>query len=160
MAVTGEDPDATDEELEELVEHVKLLLRDRAENNILLHDVQFSPKEIKRAITLTESDFDEMPPQTTFGWRNMPEGMLFLGVASWLMLSESFLQVRNQVSVPTDDLGVVQLDDKAPMYQRLRQQLKAEFDQKARARKNEINIASGYGSLSSGYAAVSRFSQN
>lgn len=160
MPVTGESIDATEDELEELLEAVRMLLRDRSDANILLQDVQFSDEEIKRAVDWTVSEFNSMPPNTQSSWRRLPEDLLFIGVASWLMLTESFLQLRNQVSVPTDGLGVVGIDDKTQYYQQLRSQLKSEFQQKARQIKNEMNIAAGFGSLSSGYAGVSRFNNN
>ena len=160
MSVTGKHIRISKDELSELLETVRMVLRDYADRNFLLMDVQFTDKEMIRAIELTVSEFNSIPPMTSIDWRFIPEDLLFKGVASWLLLSESFLQLRNQVSVPTDGLGVVGVDDKTQFYQQLRAQLKSEFDEKARNVKDAMNIASGFGSLSSGYAGVSRFSQN
>jgi len=159
MPVNGNPINAAAEELEELMDMVRMMMRDYADNNILLMDAQFKEKEIKMAMRLAVSDFNSLPPNTQLSWRLLPEGLLLQGVTHWLLLSESFLQLRNQVSVPTDGLGVVGIDDKSQYYQQLRGQLKSEYDQRCRLIKNEMNIASGYGSLGSGYAGVSRFRQ-
>lgn len=160
MSIATSEINATEEELEEILELSRMILRDKAEKNILLGSVQFKDKEIKRAIKMAVSEFNSMPPNTNLHWRKVPEDILFKGTAAWLMLSESFLQVRNQVSVPTDGLGVVGIDDKMQHYQQLRQVLNREFKTKCRSVKNEMNIASGFGSLSSGYTNVSRFTNN
>jgi hypothetical protein len=93
-------------------------------------------------------------------WRQIPEDILFHGTAYWLMLSESFLQIRNQVSVPADDLGVIGIDDKMQLYNSLAQQVKADFDARVRDWKDATNLQGGYGSFSSGYSNVSRFHHN
>lgn len=147
-------------DISEIVDIVRLIFRDKAENNILLGDVQFSDEEVENAVKMTAAEFNSMPPTTSMSWRLIPEDILFLGVATWLLLSESFLQLRNQVSIPTDGLGVVGVDDKTQFYQQLRGQLKQEFTAKCRAKKNEMNIAAGFGSLSSGYVNVSRFTNS
>lgn len=160
MAITGTDVDITDEERQEFIECVRLILRDFALNNILLDDVQFSDKEIDRAIDLATSRFNSTPVLSSLSWRKIPEDILFHGTAYWLMLSESFLQVRNQVSVPADDLGVIGIDDKMQLYNQAAQQLRADFDNRVREWKDATNLARGYGDFSSGYSNVSRFHHN
>ena len=152
--------DPSGPELAEFLESVRMLMRDYAPNNLLLEDTQFKDEEIVRAIRMAVSEYNSMSPSTRITWRALPEDLLFLGVARWLTLSESFLQIRNQVAVPTDGLGVVGIDDKFQLYQSLTEQLKQEFQQRCRMLKNEMNLASGYGSLRSGYAGVSRFYNN
>lgn len=160
MAVTGTDVDITDAERQEFIDCVRLILRDFALNNILLDEVQFSDKEIDRAIELATSRFNSTPVLSSKSWRQIPEDILFHGTAYWLMLSESFLQVRNQVSVPADDLGVIGIDDKMQLYNQAAQQLKADFDRRTREWKDAANMANGYGDFSSGYSNVSRFHHN
>lgn len=152
--------DITPDELQDLTDCIRMLLRDYAPNNMLLDDLQFSDKEIRLAVRLVVSEYNSMPPNSNVTWRFIPEDILFLGAARWLMLSESFLQIRNQVNVPSDGLGVIGIDDKFQFYQSAGEHLKAEYQQKMRATKSAQNIASGYGSLASGYAGVSRFHNN
>lgn len=157
MTVMGNSIDATDEELEEFVECVRMMMRDYADNNILLDDVEFTNDEVRRAIAFATSKFNRIPIRTTYTWRLIPEDLLFLGTARWLMLSNSFLQMRNQVSVPSDGLGVIGIDDKYQLYFNQMQAMKAEFEVGVRDLKDELNISLGFGSVPSGYAHVSRF---
>lgn len=149
--------DITDAELEEFVELVMMLLRDKSENNILLNRIQFPPADVKRAIRMATGHYNMMSPQTAVTWRALPETLLFHGTAYYLMLSESFLQARNQVSVNTDGLGVVGIDDKAGLYQQIGAGLKATFEEYARNIKTEQNMLAAFGRVSSGYLHVSRF---
>lgn len=160
MTVMGNTVDASEEELAEFVECVRMVMRDYAPNNILLDDVEFEKAEIERAIKMAVSEFNRTPIQTAYSWRQIPEDLLFLGTAAWLMLSNSFLQMRNQVSVPSDGLGVIGIDDKYQLYFNQRQAMKAEFKEGVRALKDEINISQGFGSMPSGYSNVSRFHHN
>ena len=160
MAITGTSVNATEEELQEFVDCIRMVFRDYALNNILLDEVQFDDDEVRRAITLATSRFNSTPVLTNFDWRQIPEDILFHGVAYWLMLSESFLQIRNQVSVPADDLGVIGIDDKFQFYNQQAQQMKATFEQHTRDWKDAYNINRGYGSFHSGYSNVSRFHHN
>ncbi len=157
MSVVGDAPDATEEELQEFAECVRMILRDYASNNLLLREVQFKDAEIKRAIRLATSEFNSMSPQTNQSWRHLPEAMLLIGAARWLTMSESILQLRNQVTIQTDGLGAVGIDDKYQLYSHLEARLKQEFLEKCRDYKNEQNMMDAYGSLPSGYALVNRF---
>jgi hypothetical protein len=149
--------DISDEEMKEVVDMCRMILRDFIPNNVLLDDVQFPDREIRGALRLTMSDYNAMPPITSVHWRDLPEGLLITGICRWLMLSESFLQARNQISVQTDGLGVVGLDDKYQLYASQAAQLKNDFMMQARELKTSRNLESGYGTMSSGYANVSRF---
>lgn len=76
------------------------------------------------------------------------------------MQAESFLQIRNQISVPSDGIGVIGIDDKYLLYFQQMQAMKSEFKEAVREIKDELNIARGFGSFHSGYANVSRFHHN
>lgn len=158
MSVQGSEINADDSELEELSKEVRYRLRDFVDQNTLLDDVKFSEEEIKRAVKQAESHFNRLnPPISNLDWRKIPENILFLGVTRYLMQAESFRQLRNQVQVQSDNLGAVCIDDKHRPYNALNQQLRQEFKEAAKEWKKRINIQSGFGNLSSGYANVSRF---
>lgn len=160
MTITTSAVDVVDAERDELVECVRMLLRDYGDNNFLLgNKIQWSSAEIDRAIKLATSQYNGVPPQSAVSWRLIPDFILFPLTASWLMMSESFLQLRNQVSVPTDNLGVVGIDDKWSQYDNLRMKLKADAEKAIKDIKYSQNNENCYGSLSSGYSYVSRFSQ-
>lgn len=136
---------------------VRLFLRDRAEFNLLLDDVQFSTQDIENAVRLTLSELNVMPPVTSFTIDDTPEYLLVLGTARYLAYSEAFLQVRNQVSFQSDDNEAVGIDDKYALYMQLQNDLRAEWKEAARRFKDNKNAESGYGSMSSGYANVTRY---
>lgn len=161
MTVTGLSStiDASDAELDIFREDVRMLMRDVPGNNVLLDDVQFTDEDILRAIRLAANQYNTLPPNGNVGWRLIPEHILFLLTASWLLLSESFLQIRNQVSVPSDGLGVIGIDDKWSQYAQLRESLRAQGLEAAKQYKVQQNLETAYGSLASGYAYVSRFNR-
>lgn len=160
MTVTANSVNITDEELSEFRMLVMLILRDKADLNILLDDVQFTDQEYRGAIRLAVSGYNTMTPATAVDFKGIPEYILFHWVAYFLMLSESFLQVRNQVSIPTDNIGVIGLDDKAGLYNNIAQGLKNEAKTVAQKFKSQQNLEGAYGGLPSGYSSVSRFQQN
>lgn len=159
MPVTATDVDMTEEEREDFIECVRSLLGDYGVNNILLKKVQFEDAHIDRCIRMAVSKWNTTPPLGNVSWRQIPEHLLFLGTAVWLMQTASFIQLRNQVSVQTDGLGVVGIDDKHQFYQGLIAQLRAEIADDTKNFKYAQNLAGGYGHLHSGYAYVSRFHQ-
>ena len=159
MTVTGNRVGITDSELEEFADLVKMVMRDHGPLNLLLGDVDFKPQEYYNAIRLAVSEYNILPPLSSVDFRGIPESVLFHWTAYYLMLSQTFLQLRNQSSVPTDNIGVIGIDDKAGLYQGIAQNMKMQAKSAAKEYKVAQNIQSGYGSLSSGYAHVSRFQQ-
>ena len=136
---------------------IRLLIRDRSENNILLDDVQFSPQDVEAAMCLTISELNTMPPVGSFTVDTTPEYLLILGTCRYLAFSEAWLQVRNQLTFSSDDNEVIGIDDKFPLYMQLQETLRAEWKQAAIAYKMSINAESGYGALESGYLNVTRY---
>lgn len=159
MTVVGSNTNISDPELDAFAMKIRILMRDKAENNILLDNVQFTREEILCAIELAVSSYNTMTPATVVDFTGVPDDILFHWAAYYLTLSESFLQVRNQVSVPTDNLGVIGLDDKFGLYNALGRELKSYAEAKARAYKNQLNAEAAYGCVPSGYANVTRFNQ-
>lgn len=149
--------DATDAEYVVLRDEIRNFMRDYPQLNILLDAVEFENKDIDNAIKRVTQWYNVMPVMTNLTWRNVPEILIFQGAAAQLLLSGAILKFRNQASVPTDGLGVIGLDDNAAAYVNLAQQMMAEVKQAMRDTKTEMNQRSFYGSLSSGYANVSRF---
>lgn len=146
------------------IDEIRAVMRDYAgkvpntgEENILLDDVQFSDDEIARAIRFTVHRYNLMTPQTRVTAEFLNPYLLLLGATAFLMGSESFRQVRNQATFQAGDAAGA-LDDKAQLYQAIRSQLSAEFESSARAVKTENNMNQAYGSISSGYPLVTRWS--
>jgi hypothetical protein len=137
---------------------IRMMLRDYgAQSNILLDTVQFSDAELDQATNMAISEFNCMTPISGITNGNLPVSILLLGVCSWLMMSESFLQIRNQATVQDGDIAPIGIDDKNQIYFSLAQSIKADWKSTAKMYKTQLNMESAYGQLSSGYINVSRF---
>lgn len=141
-------------------DQVRMFLRDRADRNILLDDVQFTDDELNFAAEMCVSAFNAVTPQSRFTPSSFPEHLrylLLIGTARFLLMSESFVQVRNQATYQDGDIAPIGIDDKASLYAQMAQGLKAEWDELTRGIKTQSNMESAYGTLGSGYRNVSRF---
>jgi hypothetical protein len=78
-------------------------------------------------------------------------------VASYLIKSSAFLQIRNQATYQDGDVAPIGIDDKYPLYIQFAQVLDAEWSQLVQQIKIQNNLESAYGNLSSGYVNVSRY---
>jgi len=144
-------------------DQVRMFLRDRADWNILLDEVQFSDDELNAAMEMATSMFNGLTPQSYLSpssWPTHLKWLLLLGTCRYLMLSESFLQIRNQSTYQDGDIAPIGLDDKQAAYAQLAQLLKAEWDEQARGIKAQNNMEGAYESLSSGYRNVTRFNHS
>ena len=137
-----------------------MFLRDRADKNILLDDVQFSDDELNLAMEMAASAYNMVTPQTMLTASSFPQHLRYLllvGTVRFLLMSESFLQVRNQATYQDGDIAPIGIDDKAALYSQLAQALKAEWDEAVRGVKTQNNLEAAYNSVGSGYRNTSRF---
>lgn len=144
-------------------DQVRMFMRDYANNNILLDDVQFVDSELNLALEMAVSAFNTVTPQTNFTPSSFPQHLRFLllvGTSRFLLMSESFMQVRNQATVQDGDISPIGISDKAALYAQLSQQLKAEWDELTRGVKTQNNMESAYNTLGSGYRNTSRFNRS
>jgi hypothetical protein len=144
-------------------DQIRLFLRDRAENNILLDDVQFTDTELNTAMEMTVSSYNAVTPQTNLTPQNFPTHLryvLLIGTARYLLMTESFMQARNQATVQDGDIAPIGISDKASLYAQLSKDLKAEWDELVRGIKTQNNMESAYGTLGSGYRNTSRFNRS
>ena len=138
-------------------DQVRLFMRDRAENNILLDAVQFSDNELNTATEFAVHAFNAVTPQSTWTPSNFPNPyVLLIGTVRFLLQSEAFQQIRNQSSYQDGEIAPIGLSDKMAAYAQLAQELKAEFNELTRGMKSEANCYAGFASLSSGYRNVGR----
>lgn len=125
--------------------------------NIMFDLPEFSDAEIQRALRFTVAKFNLIGPPSNDPIDAINPWLLLIGSAGFLANSEAYRQVRNQVTYQDGDIQPIGLDDKQQQYLALAQMANAEFDQKAQAFKISRNMESCYGSLGSGYRAVSRY---
>jgi len=147
-------------------DEIRMWLRDYAlghlpggQGNLLLDDVQFTRNELTFAVKMAVSNFNAITPISGFltDGSNFPnEYLLLLGTARFLMVSESFHQLRNQASVQDGDIAPSGIYDKSQAYLGLAQMLKTEWDQLTRQMKNQFNMEGAYGFFGSGYRWVGR----
>lgn len=131
---------------------VTQFLRDYGEYNLLLDAAEFSPDDVEKAMRFTVSRFNALTPTSTYATSNFPnEWLLLIGTCSHLMQSEAFLQLRNQVTYRDGDVENIGVDDKLALYQQLSANLAKDWNNHAQKIKQQINMESAYGSLSSGY---------
>lgn len=131
---------------------VTQFLRDYGEYNILLDAVEFTEDDIEKAMYFTAMRYNALTPVTTVTAENFPnEWLLLIGTCSHLMRSEAFLQIRNQATYRDGDIENIGVDDKFALYQQLSQSLANEWTISAQKIKQQANMESCYGSLSSGY---------
>jgi hypothetical protein len=144
-------------------DQVRMFMRDYANNNILLDDVQFTDAELNLALEMAVSAFNTVTPQTNLTPSNFPTQLrylLLIGTTRFLLMSESFMQVRNQATVQDGDIAPIGISDKAQLYAQMAQQLKAEWDELTRGVKTQNNMESAYATLGSGYRNTSRFNHS
>ncbi len=144
-------------------DQVRMFMRDYAENNILLDDVQFTDDELNNALEMAVSAFNAITPQTNMTPSTFPTHLrylLLIGTTRFLLMSESFLQVRNQATVQDGDIAPIGISDKAALYSQLSKQLKDEWDELSRGVKTQNNMESAYNTLGSGYRNTSRFNHS
>ena len=140
-----------------------MFMRDRADKNILLDTVQFTDDELNLAMDMAVSGFNAVTPQTNFTPQTFPphlKYLLLIGTTRFLLMSESFLQARNQATVQDGDIAPIGIDDKAQLYAQLSASLKAEWDELTRGVKTQNNMESAYNTLGSGYRNTSRFNHS
>lgn len=125
--------------------------------NYLLDGVEFSDEDIQRALRYTVARFNVMTPPSRDSENSINPWLLLVGVSEFLMLSESFRQGRNQATYQDGNISPIGIDDKQQQYLQMSQILKSEFEEKAKNWKISRNMEAAYGSLGSGYRAVSRF---
>lgn len=141
-------------------DQVRMFMRDRADKNILLDDVQFTDDELNLAMEMAVSAFNAVTPQTRHSPSSFPEHLryvLLIGTVRFVLMSESFMQVRNQATYQDGDIAPIGIDDKAALYSQMAQGLKAEWDELVRGVKTQNNAESIYTTLGSGYRNVSRY---
>lgn len=141
-------------------DQVRMFMRDRAPKNILLDDVQFTDDELNLALEMAVGAYNAVTPQTNLTPSTFPNKyVLLIGTVRFLLMSESFLQVRNQATVQDGDIAPIGIDDKAALYSQMAQGLKAEWDELVRGIKTQNNMEAAYDGLGSGYVNVSRFNK-
>lgn len=128
---------------------VREFLRDYPDKNPLVDGVEFSDKDVEKAIKRTISMGNVTARPTTYTVTNFPNDyVLLMGVCSYLLKSEATRQLRNEAMYQDGNIQPVGLDNKQQAYTALAAQFNQEFIQTLTAIKVQENLNS-FGSMSS-----------
>jgi fructose/tagatose bisphosphate aldolase len=137
---------------------IRWFLRDTPEHNIILPGgIEFSDADIQRAIRFATSKYNAMTPVTWEPSTALNEYMLLCGVCAILLRSEGIRQNRNELRSQDGNISPVNLDEKQAQYSAWADRLQQEFEIHARNIKTQNNMESVYGSISSGYRYIGRY---
>lgn len=129
-------------------------MRDYPDRNELLDDVDFSQEDVNQGVEMIVSSYNTITPISNIPPEGWPQGgkyLLLLGVAWYLIQSNTQLQLRNQLTYQDGDIAPIGVSDKFPLYMQLWQTMQAQWQQAATAMKTQINLESAYGGAGSGY---------
>ena len=128
---------------------VREFLRDYPDKNPLVDGVEFSDKDVEKAIKRTISMGNVTARPTSYTVTNFPNDyVLLMGVCSYLLKSEATRQLRNEAMYQDGNIQPVGLDNKQQAYTALAAQINQEFIQTLTAIKVQENLNS-FGSMSS-----------
>lgn len=125
--------------------------------NVLFDLPEFSDADVSRATKFTVARYNAVAPISSDVADGINPWILLVGVSEFLMRSESFRQLRNEVPLQDGDVQAAGLDAKTQQYQAMAAALKEEFMQLTKDFKITRNLNAAFGSIGSGYRAVSRF---
>jgi hypothetical protein len=137
------------------VDQVRMFMQDKAENNILLDDVQFNQDQVNFAVEMATEEYNAMTPVSYETPSTFPNKyLLLLSASKFLMMSTTFLQIRNQATVQDGDVTNIGIDDKQAAYAQLYNVIRGEWMEIARNIKNQRNMEGAYDTLGSGYRTI------
>lgn len=137
---------------------VRLYAKDDAAFNVLLQaEYQSSDQLIELAMRLAISDFNIVPPVSTYTTENFPYDMVLMyGTLHHLANAEAERQLRNNVNYNAQGLSV-DIDDKFAQYNQLATYYKQLFESKIKEVKVQQNMEGAWGGSYSPYAGLNEW---
>lgn len=133
-------------------QNVRDFLMDSKDNNHLLDDIECTDARIRLAMDLAMSDFNAIPPKSTFGQVDFPyKATLLYGTCWQLFIGLMALAARNTMSYSDGGLDIP-IEERFPYYSQMAQMFQGMYQQAAKAEKIQLNLESGWESLSSDYS--------
>ena len=105
------------------VDEVRRFMRDYPDKNQLLDTVDFSQEDVNQGIEMVVSSYNTITPVSFLSpaaWPANGKYLLLLGVTAYLMQSNGFLQIRNQLTYQDGDIAPIGEFDKFPLRGRWR----------------------------------------
>jgi len=129
------------------IQDIRTHMRDVEQRNDLLERVEFTDKEIEKALQFAVDRFQMIPP---FVQTSIPRALVILGTMAQLLTAEAIAQARNHLNY--QDAGIsVSTDDKWSAYLQLGEQLRAQFESAAEQVKVSQNAEEAFGGSHSPY---------
>ena len=95
------------------IDVVRAFLRDYPEKNPLLDDVEFSDEELTTSVARAVDFANMVDRPANWTYSDFPNKLLLLmGAVSYLLMSESFRQLRNEAIYQDGNIQPVGLDNK------------------------------------------------
>lgn len=105
---------------------VRNFIRDRAELNVLLNnEEEFSDEEIESFEEAVKDDILMFYPALKA--RKLPVSLVIYGILSKLFAAEAAKQNRNQMNINDDNVGAIDVSNKASQYLSFSQQYEQRF---------------------------------
>jgi hypothetical protein len=134
------------------IRQVREYVSDYAPNNTLIDGVEFSDTYISLCMDLAIDSYNMMSPMTAYNQATFPSsGVLLLGTLWKMFGGKAALYARNRLDYSDGGLQV-SLESRIQDYNALASQFQTQFTTAAQALKVNINMAEGYGSVSSDYS--------
>ena len=135
---------------------IRIYLRDtNPEANLLIKDLEFTPEEIRTAMTLAVDKWNDQPPYLqnydyrTFPWRSA----LLQGTCANLLFIAANRYRRNDLKYDAAG-GSVADQDKYQQYDAAGGVLWQQFTEWIKSNKMAINMESGWGMIAGGFRSI------
>lgn len=142
-----------DDDVQILIRQVRTWLRDFAEVNALLDGEEFQDGSLELFIDMALDDWSSTPPligRVSSVRAHPSRFLLMLKVVQLALMSASFMYARNNLTYSDGGITVA-TSDKAPLYLRIEERLRQEYDLQKMRLKRSLNAEQAYGGVHSEY---------
>ena len=130
---------------------VRTYIHDFADQNHLIDGEEFSDEAVLLAMRMAAGDYNLIPPMENLAPSQFPSvTLLMYGTLAHLFLGKAAHLARNTMSYSDGGLQIP-IEERAELYLTLGNQYMAQFREGAVKLKIQMNVESGWGSVSSDY---------
>lgn len=134
-------------------DEVRAFLADSPENNHLIDGVEFTDARINLGMDMAADSFNNIPPISNVTVDNISSKSILLYGTLWhLYNGQVALAARNQMSYSDGGL-TIPIEERYQFYIQMAQSYEQQFKSAAKELKIAQNMASGWGSVHTDYAA-------
>jgi hypothetical protein len=131
------------------VDEIREFASDYSPNNYLIDGEEFSDTYISMCLSLALDSFNTLVPVTRFTMDTMPSKTVMLWGTLWQMFEgKAVLLARNTMNYSDGGLQIP-IEERSELYKSLANGFHQNFDTAGKALKIQMNMESGWGSVSS-----------